>query len=146
MRIMILMLLITGLFIFAGCEKAEVRFVSEYAGEQGSARWSVAMSKDEIVTVVPQLDMEFNTQSVSNNKLNKLLIFNWLQVNEEGVAQIRPGVYDWLIVLDSDGNGKVDSYYGTLASDVQLHRYKFVGGKHYKAIVHDKSRVEFIVD
>jgi len=74
-----------------------------------------------------------------------MLILDWVGTGEEKNVEITPGVYDWLIVMDTNGDGKADLYLGTLASNIKLKRYEFVGGLHYKIVVHEDESVELTV-
>lgn len=141
-----------SIFLLLGCKKADVRFVS-YAkardlGLQNARdlHWSIAMSKGDIVRIVEQLDVEYNTTTATNKHLYELLIFNWVKTGEEATAEIEPGVYDWLIVMSYNGRNCVDGYYGTDTSQIKLRQFRFEGGKNYKIVVHDASRVELSVE
>jgi len=111
-----------------------------------ATKWSVAISKDDLVKVQSLQDVEYNVPLVSKNTLSDLLILDWAGTGEEKTAEISPGVYDWLIVMDHNGDGRVDSYHGTLATDIKLRRYEFLGGHHYKIKVNEDESVEVKMD
>ena len=134
-----------------GCEKAEISFTSHadmksHIKDATDLKWSIALSKDNITKVLSIQDIEYNMPCASKNELNKHLLFDWVKKGEEISVKIRPGVYDWLIVLDHDGDGKIDSHLGTIKSQIRLDQYEFVGGKHYKVMVHEDSNVSFVVE
>jgi hypothetical protein len=144
------LLILFAMVVFIGCSKSEISFVSydDNPSEKSAAgsRWSVALSKDNIVKVLKIQGVKYNIPLVSNSELNKRLLFDWVETGKEARVQIRPGAYDWLIVIDSNGDGRVDSYLGTLDSQVRQNQYEFIEGFHYKIIVHKDGDVALAIE
>ena len=136
--------------VFIGCSKSEISFVSYDDNPSKKAatgsRWSIVLSKDNIVKVMKIQGIAYNMPLVSNSELNKQLLFDWVETGKEISVQIRPGVYDWLIVLDSNGDGRVDSYLGTLNSQIKQDRYEFIEGMHYKIVVDKDEDVSMVIE
>jgi hypothetical protein len=150
---LISVILLLSCCLFVGCKKAEIQFISyddkdakQESLQNPNQRWSVAMSKDDLVEIRSQLDVEYNTAIATKRKLINSMVFPWVKTGEEATAEIWPGTYDWLIIRDATGAGKIDSYYGTRTDQVQQKNYRFESGKRYKIIVRDESKIDFVTE
>jgi hypothetical protein len=71
--------------------------------------------------------------------LNSGEFYLGLKNGETVELKIKPGTYDWLILVDNDGKGHVDGYLGSDAGDVQLSRFPFRANHTYHILIHSDS-------
>lgn len=100
----------------------------------GAKRWGLLFTRDNLVVVEEDrvTGTLVNTPRYFETEfLNKLATVKGIAPGETRTFAIEPGVYDWLVLVDVDGDGSIDGYLGTEASQGPLSSFEFLAGKQY---------------
>lgn len=62
------------------------------------------------------------------------MLVDAFKTGETITISVRPGVYDWLIVMAHTNDGVWDSYLGARSTDVQLDQMAFAANTRYRVI------------
>ena len=130
--------------------KATITFISHgdmstWIDDTSKLHWGVALSTDDIVKVVKNNEKEYNHPTVTMDALNSRVIMNTIPTHKQQSVHIDPGVYDWIILIDKDGDGRCELFLGTTPSSVQLDGFSFEAGKTYNIVVDPETRVSIAV-
>lgn len=139
------------LALFAGCvdleiedeSKAIIHFYSDvepndWVRNSTKVEWGLLFTTDDLVMVKEnKLPKDDKTYSINHPRyseqefLNKMATIKGIKNRTNAKFAIIPGTYDWLVLMDFDGDGFIDGYLGTLASHGPLSSYEFQAGKSY---------------
>ena len=142
-----------GTFIYV-CEnvstKATITFIShgdmsKWIDDVSGLRWGIALSRDDIVKVAETNEKAYNQPNVSMDALDSKVILSNIPTHKQQSVQIDPGVYDWIILVDNNGDGRHELYLGTTASSVQLDSFTFEANKTYNIVVDEETHVSMSV-
>lgn len=100
----------------------------------GAKQWGLLFTHDDLVVV----EQDRATGTLVNTPryyetefLNKMATVKGIPPGETRTFAIEAGAYDWLVLVDVDGDGVVDGYLGTEASQGPLSSFEFLSGKEY---------------
>lgn len=131
--------------------KATIVFVShcdmsQWFPDVSKLKWGLAMSTDEIVVEKEGDTKTYNQPAVPVPRLKKNLVLSDVPTGEKKTIEIEPGEYDWLILIDSKGDGGYPSHLGTTVRSVQQKKYNFEAGKTYNILVNPNAQVLISAD
>lgn len=149
----------------AGCapkqiesNKATINFYSKvepkgWVRGSSNVEWGLLFTTDDLVIVkenkVPNQDRTVlinHPRYYKDEFLNKMATIKGIENSTNTTFTIEPGVYDWLVLLDIEGDGVIDGYLGTLASHGPLSSYEFQAGKSYFIELDKSGKLSFKSD
>jgi hypothetical protein len=147
----VLLLAVGTFFVWKEWNTAEISFTSFDDGttwkpKATDARWAVALSEKNLMNILKQEGKLYNYPSTSAGKLQEFAILQGLRPGEEGTVKIKPGIYDWVFLTDLTADGKLDTYFGTMAGDIQLDQMAFERGKLYRVVIPKEGKIQFTVE
>jgi hypothetical protein len=100
----------------------------------GAKQWGLLFTHDDLVVVEQDraTGKLLNTPRYFETEfLNKMATVKGIPPGETRTFALEAGAYDWLVLVDVDGDGTVDGYLGTEASQGPLSSFEFLAGKEY---------------
>lgn len=132
-----------------GPDAAEITFVSlsnmkDWIADATDLRWGIAMSSEDIAGVREKNGKLYNQPriSIEHEDFDRIVIASGIKTGEQINLKIKPGTYDWLIVMDQDNDGSWDSYLGSIEQDIRLNTMQFLANEKYEVIVGRDSVVK----
>jgi hypothetical protein len=128
-----------GILIEAG-DGAEISFVSltdmkDWMEDAPDLRWGIAMSRKDITTVRERDGRRFSEPAFDLGSMGDYVLTGGIETGEVLEMKIRPGTYDWLILMDHENDGVWDSYLGSVEEDIKLDGMQFAAGQRYEVVV-----------
>ena len=113
--------------------RAIIHFHSAVDSE-GPRQWGLLFTHDDLVVV----EQDRATGNLLNTPryfetefLNKMATVKGIRPGDAHTFAIEAGAYDWLVLVDVDGDGSLDGYLGTEAAQAPLSSFEFLAGKEY---------------
>ena len=121
--------------------------VSDWVDDESQLSWAIALSEQNILKAISQQGGEtYNQPSLSVDGLTPFIVLQGVKNGGSATFEINAGIYDWVILVDIDGDAKPDSYIGSLAEDIQLDQHHFIKDKHYYVDIEPDGRLQYRVE
>ncbi len=147
---MFVILLVISSYAFAD-SNATVEFksntdMSKWIKNNKNLKWAIAVSTKPITKIEIGSDgKKYNRPAIKLSKAGPFLLMKGIRTSETKKFKVKPGKYNWLILIDHNGDGIMDSYLGTVEKMIKLKGFEFKAGGYYKVTVKADSEVEFTV-
>ncbi len=130
--------------------KATIIFIShcdmsQWFPDVSKLKWGLAMSTDDIVVEKEGETKAYNQPAASLEKLKASLVLSDIPTGEERTIAVEPREYDWLILIDSKGDGSYSSHLGTTIQRVKQKKASFEAGKTYHILINPNAEVVMAV-
>jgi len=128
---------------FHGDTDTEVAWMNKSATMQ----WGLLFARGDLVSVEEKKAALLNVpRYFETDFLNRMATVKGIPNGARKTITLEPGVYDWLVLIDIQGDGVVDGYLGTQASQGPLAAFEFLGGKQYFIEIDRKGDLSFRVE
>jgi hypothetical protein len=131
-------------------ERAIVHFRS--ASNALAPAWGLLFTHDDLVVVKEdrapgQAATLLNTpRRFDKEFLNQAATVKGIPRGQVKTFALEPGVYDWLVLVDTDGDGELDGYVGTSAAQGPLASFEFLAGKQYFIDIDAEGELTFAIE
>lgn len=134
---------LSGCVSFEEQRAATIHFYSDvepaaWVRNSAKVEWGLLFTTDDLVGVKENRPPNDDETYVINHPrysgrefLNKMATVKGIKNRTNAKFAIAAGTYDWLVLVDFDGDTFVDGYVGTLASHGPLASHEFQAGKSY---------------
>lgn len=133
-------------------EKANIIFTanvnaSDWVEDESQLSWAVALTDQNIVKAISQHQGKtYNQPTLSITELNSHLIIKGIDNGVRENIEIVAGNYDWIILVDIDGDDLPDSYIGSMADEIQFDQHLFEANRSYYVEVDSDGRIQYRVE
>ncbi|MEP7259827.1 MAG: hypothetical protein ABI669_01465 [Usitatibacter sp.] len=138
----------TATIHFRGDTDTEVAWMNKSTNMQ----WGLLFARGDVV-VVEEKQVAGQPPSLVNSPrladtdfLNRMATVKGIPNGQAKTITIESGVYDWLVLIDIQGDGIIDGYLGTQASQGPLAAFEFLPGKDYFIDVDRKGDLSFRIE
>ncbi len=108
--------------------------MKEWSNKAVDLRWGIAVSISDITKVVKN-GLSYNQPVLNVQENDQYIVAKDIKSFEHKRLLLKPGVYDWLILLDFDNSGSWDAYLGTVEEQVKLNQKEFKANYIYSIVV-----------
>lgn len=130
---------------FVGDTNTEVAWNNKSANLQ----WGLLFSREDLVVVeeraapgepatLVNAPRRFDTEF-----LNLAATVSGIPNGQAKTLELEAGVYDWLVLIDIQGDGVIDGFLGTQAAQGPLSSFEFLAGRHYYIAVDRAGTLSF---
>jgi len=117
---------------------------SDWVEDESQLSWALALSDADIIKAVSQdQGKTYNQPTLSMEKLMPYMVMNGVANGVSATLEVVAGHYDWVVLVDVDGDDMPDSYIGSLAEDVQLDQHLFEANKSYHLDIGVDGRLQY---